>query len=49
MNTKEMDAEYIAAQYDSSVAYMDMCINQILETLKDVGAEDDTMQFISSS
>lgn len=42
------DAEYIAAQYDSSVAYMDMCINQILETLKDVGAEDDTIVIFTS-
>ena len=37
------DAEYIVAQYDSSIAYMDMCINQILETLRLTGAEDDTI------
>lgn len=42
------DAEYIVAQYDSSVAYMDMCINQILETLRLTGVEDDTIVVFTS-
>ncbi|NLX93464.1 MAG: sulfatase-like hydrolase/transferase, partial [Clostridiales bacterium] len=42
------DAEYIIAQYDSSIAYMDMCINQILETLRLTGAEDDTIVIFTS-
>jgi hypothetical protein len=29
------DAEYIIAQYDASVAYMDMCIAQLLEKLRE--------------
>lgn len=37
------DAEYIEAQYDGSIAYMDTCINQILEKLHFLGAEDDTI------
>ena len=37
------DSEYIVAQYDGSVAYMDTCINQILERLKALGVEDDTI------
>lgn len=42
------DIEYIVAQYDSSIAYMDMCINQILETLRLTGAEDDTIVIFTS-
>ena len=42
------DAEYIVAQYDSSIAYMDLCINQILETLRLTGAEDDTIVVFTS-
>ena len=42
------DAEYIIAQYDASVAYMDLCINQILEKLKELGLEDDTIVVFTS-
>jgi arylsulfatase A-like enzyme len=42
------DAEYIVAQYDGSVAYMDACINQILEKLRALGAEDDTIVVFTS-
>lgn len=42
------DIEYIVAQYDSSIAYMDMCINQILETLRLTGAEEDTIVIFTS-
>ena len=37
------DAEYIIAQYDASIAYMDLCINRILERLKALGKLDDTI------
>ncbi len=37
------DAEYIIAQYDGSVAYMDACIHQVLEKLHASGVEDDTI------
>lgn len=42
------DAEYIIAQYDGSVAYMDACINQILERLRALGVEDDTIVVFTS-
>lgn len=42
------DAEYIIAQYDGSVAYMDACIGQILEKLRALGAEDDTIVVFTS-
>ncbi len=42
------DAEYIVAQYDASVAYMDLCINQILEKLKELGLEDETIVVFTS-
>ncbi|MDD6800406.1 MAG: sulfatase [Firmicutes bacterium] len=42
------DAEYIIAQYDGSVAYMDACINQILLRLKYLGIEDDTIVVFTS-
>lgn len=42
------DAEYIIAQYDGAIAYMDMCINQILVKLKDLGIEDETIVVFTS-
>lgn len=42
------DAEYIIAQYDASVAYMDLCINHILEKLRELGLEDDTIVVFTS-
>lgn len=42
------DAEFINALYDGSVAYMDTCINQILERLRAIGAEDDTIVVFTS-
>jgi len=42
------DAEYICAQYDGAVAYMDACINQILERLRALGIEDDTIVVFTS-
>ena len=42
------DAEYIIAQYDASVAYMDLCISHILTRLKELGLEDDTIVVFTS-
>lgn len=42
------DAEYIVAQYDGAVAYMDACINRILVHLKTLGLEDDTIVVFTS-
>ena len=42
------DAEFIIAQYDAAVAYMDLCINQILEKLKTLGLEEETIVVFTS-
>jgi len=42
------DTEYINAQYDGCVAYMDTCINQILEKLRELDLEDDTIVVFTS-
>jgi len=36
-------AEYIISQYDGSIAYMDACIAHILEKLRELGLEEDTI------
>jgi arylsulfatase A-like enzyme len=43
-----MDAEYVIAQYDASVAYMDACIQVILEKLAELGIEEETLVVFSS-
>jgi len=35
--------DYVIAQYDSAVAYMDTCINVVLEKMKALGIEEDTI------
>ena len=35
--------DYVIAQYDASVAYMDNCIEQVLEKLHALGLEEDTI------
>lgn len=35
--------EYVIAQYDAALAYMDSCINIMLERLKALGIEEDTI------
>ena len=35
--------DYVIAQYDAAVAYMDACIQRILQKLADLGIEDDTI------
>jgi arylsulfatase A-like enzyme len=42
------DAEYVKAQYDGEVAYMDACIAVILEELTGLGLADETLVVITS-
>ena len=42
------DAEYIKAQYDGEVAYMDSCIQIILTELNKLGLEDETLVVFTS-
>lgn len=41
------DAEYVNAQYDGAVAYMDTCIQQIFERLEVLGILDNTIVIIN--
>ncbi|MHC1696082.1 MAG: sulfatase [Eubacteriales bacterium] len=41
-------AEYIIAQYDAEVAYMDACIASILKKLEDLGIEEETLVVFTS-
>ena len=41
-------ADYVTAQYDGSIAYMDSCIATILEKLRDLGLEEDTIVVFTS-
>ena len=40
--------DYVIAQYDAAVAYMDACINQILVKLDDLGLTEDTIVIFTS-
>ena len=42
------DAEYIKAQYDGEIAYMDACIQILLTELRALGIEDDTLVVFTS-
>ncbi|MCL1794521.1 MAG: sulfatase-like hydrolase/transferase [Oscillospiraceae bacterium] len=42
------DAEYVIAQYDAEIAYMDACIQQILEKLAELGIEEETLVVFTS-
>jgi arylsulfatase A-like enzyme len=42
------DKEYIIAQYDGAVAYMDACIGNLFTTLQTLGVEEDTLVVITS-
>ena len=42
------DKDYVIAQYDGAVAYMDACINQIFTRLEILGILDDTIVVINS-
>jgi len=41
-------ADYIIAQYDGALAYMDACISNLLEKLHDLGLEEDTIVVFTS-
>ena len=42
------DKDYVIAQYDGEVAYMDACIQEIFETVTALGLDDDTLVVIDS-
>lgn len=42
------DKDYVIAQYDGAIAYMDSCIHQIIERLRTAGILDDTIVVITS-
>jgi arylsulfatase A-like enzyme len=42
------DKEYVIAQYDGAIAYMDACIANIFQTLASLGIEEETLVVITS-
>jgi arylsulfatase A-like enzyme len=42
------DQEYVSAQYDGAIAYMDVCIQSLLKKLEVLGLQDDTLIVITS-
>jgi arylsulfatase A-like enzyme len=42
------DQEFVDAQYDGAVAYMDSCIQNILQTVEALGIEDETLIVITA-
>jgi len=42
------DAEYVIAQYDGAIAYMDACIQRILTRIDELGLADNTLVIINS-
>lgn len=42
------DSEYVDAQYDGAVAYMDACIQNIFTTVEALGIEEETLIIITS-
>lgn len=42
------DHEYVTAQYDGAIAYMDACIQNIFATLASLGIEEETLVIITS-
>lgn len=42
------DQEYVCAQYDGAVAYMDACIQNIFQTVETLGLTDDTLIVVTS-
>lgn len=41
------DKDYVIAQYDGAIAYMDACIASLLETVRTLGLEENTMVIIN--
>lgn len=42
------DAEYVVAQYDGAIAYMDACMATLFEAIDSLGIEEDTIVVINS-
>ncbi|MFZ4451410.1 sulfatase family protein [Salibacterium aidingense] len=42
------DEAYISAQYEGAVAYMDACIKNIFQTVKELGIEEETLVIVTS-
>ncbi len=42
------DINWVVAQYDSALAYMDVCINSLITKLKELGVLEDTLIVITS-
>ncbi len=42
------DKDYVIAQYDGAIAYMDACIGRIFNVLKELGLDDNTVVVINS-
>ncbi|MFD0675642.1 MULTISPECIES: sulfatase family protein [unclassified Paenibacillus] len=42
------DQEYVSAQYDGAVAYMDSCIQNLLQTVHTLGLAEDTLIVVTS-
>jgi len=42
------DSEYVDAQYDGALAYMDACIQNIFTTIESLGIEEETLVVITS-
>ena len=42
------DKDYVIAQYDGAIAYMDACIGRIFNVLKELGLDDNTVIVINS-
>jgi arylsulfatase A-like enzyme len=42
------DKEYVIAQYDGELAYMDACIGNLLSVIRDLGIEEDTLTVFDS-
>ncbi|PZE22293.1 sulfatase family protein [Paenibacillus xerothermodurans] len=42
------DQEYVSAQYDGAVAYMDACIQNLLQAVDDLGLAEDTLIVVTS-
>ena len=44
---KIRDAEFVVAQYDGALAYMDACIQRLIQRVEELGAAEDTLIIIT--
>ncbi|WP_059102617.1 sulfatase family protein [Shouchella shacheensis] len=42
------DEQYVSAQYEGAIAYMDVCIKNMFQTVKDLGIEEETLIIVTS-